>query len=34
VLEELKPFAGKGKVFRSSLNKDSEDALRAVLENA
>jgi len=34
VLEELKPFAGKGKVFRTSLNKDSEDALRAVLENA
>jgi uncharacterized membrane protein len=34
VLEDLKPFAGKGKVFRSSLNKDIEDALRAVLENA
>lgn len=34
VLEGLKPFAGKGKVFRTSLNKDSEEALRAVLENA
>lgn len=34
VLEGLKPFAGKGKVFRTSLTKDSEDALRAVLEKA
>jgi len=34
VLEGLKPFAGKGKVFKSSLSKDSEEALRAVLENA
>jgi uncharacterized membrane protein len=34
VLEGLKPFAGKGKVLRTSLTKDSEEALRAVLENA
>ena len=34
VLEGLKPFAGKGKVFRTSLSKDNEDALRAVLEKA
>lgn len=34
VLEGLKPFAGKGKVFRTSLTKDSEEALRAVLEKA
>jgi uncharacterized membrane protein len=34
VLEGLKPFAGKGKVFRTSLTKASEEALRAVLENA
>jgi len=33
VLERLAPFAGKGKVFQSSLTKDSEDALREVLEN-
>jgi uncharacterized membrane protein len=32
VLEDLKPFAGKGKVFKTSLNHDSEEALRAVLE--
>jgi uncharacterized membrane protein len=32
VLEGLKPFAGKGKLFQSSLNKDDEEALRAVLE--
>jgi uncharacterized membrane protein len=34
VLEGLKPFAGKGKVFHTSLSKDSEEALRAVLEHA
>lgn len=32
VLEGLKPFAGRGKVFQSSLNKDDEKALRDVLE--
>lgn len=32
VLEGLKPFAGKGKVFQSSLNKDDEKALREALE--
>jgi uncharacterized membrane protein len=32
VLAELKPFAGKGKVFKTSLTKDSEEALRRVLE--
>lgn len=32
VLEGLKPFAGKGKVLRTSLSKDSEESLRAVLE--
>jgi uncharacterized membrane protein len=32
VLEGLKAFAGKGKVFQSSLNKDDEKALREVLE--
>ncbi|MEN8189351.1 MAG: DUF1269 domain-containing protein [Thermodesulfobacteriota bacterium] len=34
VLERLAPFAGKGKVFQTSLSKDSEDALREALENA
>lgn len=34
VLERLAPFAGKGKVFQSSLSKDSEDALREALEKA
>jgi len=34
VLEGLKPFAGKGKVFQTSLSKDDEAALRAVLEKA
>ena len=34
VLEGLKQFAGKGKVLRTSLAKDSEEALRAVLERA
>jgi uncharacterized membrane protein len=32
VLEGLKQFTGKGKVFQSSLNKDDENALREVLE--
>lgn len=34
VLDGLEPFAGKGKVLKTSLSKDSEDALRAVLEKA
>ncbi len=34
VLERLATFAGKGKVFQTSLTKDNEDALREVLENA
>lgn len=33
VLEGLKEFAGKGRIFRTSLKQDSEDALRAVLES-
>ena len=32
VLDGLKPFAGKGKVFHTSLSKDDEAALRKVLE--
>lgn len=32
VLEGLKEFAGKGKLFKSSLTKDNEDALRHALE--
>ena len=32
VLDELKTFAGKGKVFQTSLSKDEEAALRAALE--
>lgn len=32
VLEGLKQFTGKGRVFQSSLNKDDENALREVLE--
>ncbi|MEN8211122.1 MAG: DUF1269 domain-containing protein [Thermodesulfobacteriota bacterium] len=34
VLEGMKDFAGKGKVFKTSLSKHDEDALRAVLEKA
>jgi uncharacterized membrane protein len=34
VLEGLKEFAGRGKVFQTSLNKDDEGALREVLEAA
>jgi uncharacterized membrane protein len=32
VLDGLKPFVGKGRVFQSSLSKDDEKALRDVLE--
>jgi uncharacterized membrane protein len=32
VLEGLKAFAGKGKVLRTSLKKDSEESLRQALE--
>ncbi|HEY6271424.1 MAG TPA: DUF1269 domain-containing protein [Terriglobales bacterium] len=32
VLDGLKQFTGKGKVFQTSLNKDDENALRQVLE--
>jgi uncharacterized membrane protein len=32
VLDGLKQFVGKGKVFQTSLNKDDEKALREVLE--
>jgi uncharacterized membrane protein len=32
VLEGLKQFAGKGKVFQTSLNKDDEHALREAIE--
>ena len=32
VLEGLKPFVGKGRVFQTSLSKDDEQALREVLE--
>lgn len=32
VLDGLKPFVGKGKVYQSSLSKDDEKALREVLE--
>lgn len=32
VLERLKPFSGKGTVFKTSLNKDDEAALRQALE--
>jgi uncharacterized membrane protein len=34
VLEGLKQFAGKGKVFQTSLTKDNEESLRAALEDA
>lgn len=34
VLEGLKPFLGKGRVFQTSLNKDDENALRDALEMA
>ena len=32
VLDALKDFAGRGKVFKTSLNKDDEQALREALE--
>lgn len=32
VLDGLKPFVGKGRVYQSSLSKDDEKALRHVLE--
>ena len=32
VLDGLKQFAGRGKVFQTSLNKDDEKSLREVLE--
>jgi len=32
VLERLEPFRGKGRVLKTSLAKDSEDALREALE--
>ena len=32
VLDGLKPFVGKGRVFQSSLSKDDEKALRDALE--
>src|SRR5215831_13233415 len=34
VLDGLKQFAGRGKVFQTSLSKDDERALREVLETA
>ena len=34
VLNGLKDFAGKGKVFQTSLNKDEETTLREALEVA
>lgn len=34
VLDGLKPFAGRGKVFQTSLSKDDERALREVLETS
>jgi uncharacterized membrane protein len=33
VLEGLKEFTGKAKIFQTSLNKDDENALREVLES-
>src|SRR3954462_2356811 len=32
VLEALKPFTGKGRVLQTSLTKDKEDELRALVE--
>jgi uncharacterized membrane protein len=32
VLEELKPFAGKGRILQTSLTKDKEEELRAFIE--
>jgi uncharacterized membrane protein len=33
VIERLEPFRGKGKVMRTSLSKESEDEMRAFLED-
>lgn len=33
VIERLEPFRGKGKIMRTSLSKESEDELRAFLED-
>ena len=33
VIDGLKPFVGRGRVFQSSLSKDDEKALRDVLES-
>ena len=34
VLEGLKEFAGRGKVYQTSLDKDTEQTLREALEAA
>jgi uncharacterized membrane protein len=34
VLEGLKPFAGKGRVLQTSLTRDKEEQLRALVEGA
>jgi uncharacterized membrane protein len=34
VLKGLEPFAGKGKLLQTSLNKDQEESLREALEKA
>ncbi len=34
VLDGLKEFAGRGKIFRTSLKKDEEESLREALEKA
>ncbi|OEU77524.1 MAG: hypothetical protein BA872_06630 [Desulfobacterales bacterium C00003060] len=34
VIDRLQAFVGKGKVFKTSLDKDKEDTLRAALEQA
>jgi len=34
VLEGLKPFAGKGRVLQTSLDKDKEEDLRKLFEGA
>ena len=33
VLDGLKQFAGRGRVFQTSLSKDDEESLREVLES-
>jgi uncharacterized membrane protein len=32
IVEELKPFAGKGRVLQTSLTKDREEELRQFIE--